>query len=58
MLQLTVLNKTGHSTITHDVETEFRKLVDSGYAAFLNNIQITELPTEGDVLMLAPLAGG
>lgn len=58
MLQLTLLDKHGHSIITHDVEAEFARLVKSGYAAFLDNIQITELPTTGDVLMVSPLAGG
>jgi hypothetical protein len=58
MLKLTVLDKNGHSTITTDVQEEFARLVKAGYAMFLDNIHITELPTEGDVLALSPLAGG
>lgn len=58
MLRLLVLDRNGHSTITTDIEREFRRLVDQGYAAFVNDLQTTTLPTTGDVLMVAPLAGG
>jgi hypothetical protein len=58
MRQLLVLDKNGHSTITENVDAEFHRLIKSGYAAFVNSIQVTELPIEGDILMLSPLAGG
>lgn len=58
MVKLIVLDKNGHSLVTENVETEFRRLVKDGYAAFLENVQIDELPLSGDVTMLAPLAGG
>jgi len=57
-VRLLVLDKNGHSTITTDVEAEFRRLCNQGYAMFVNAIQVTELPATGDVLALAPLAGG
>jgi hypothetical protein len=53
-----VLDKNGHTEVTNDVEAEYKRLIAQGYASFVDNIQVKELPASGDVLMLAPLAGG
>jgi hypothetical protein len=66
MLTLIVLDKNGDTLVTEDVQNEFDRLCKLGYAAFANpsadpsadSIQVTELPAEGNILMLAPLAGG
>lgn len=58
MLQLTVLDKNGHSVVTENVEQEYQKLCKLGYASFLEGVQVNELPQSGDVLMLSPIAGG
>ena len=58
MRSLLVLDKTGHTTVTENIEAEFNRLIRSGYAAFVNNVHVSSLPEEGEILMLAPLAGG
>ena len=60
-MKLIVLDHTGHTTVTDNVEAEFYALIKSGYAAFVNDLQITKFPGSeavGDILMIPAIAGG
>lgn len=66
-MKLLVQDKTGHSVLCDtevDIDKEFASLCKQGYAAFLNDEHITELPAkdkrtaEMEVLVLAPIVGG
>lgn len=55
------LDSKGHTTVETNIETEFAQLLKDGYAMFLDDVQIKELPVgreTGEILALAPLVGG
>ena len=63
MLKIIVPDRTGHTTVETDVQTEFDKLCKQGYAMFVNDEQIKRLPEDPgvgtiEILALAPLVGG
>lgn len=60
MLRILRLDKTGHTTIDTDIDVAFKTLTKQGYAMFLNDEKIKEMPLvdEGEILALAPLVGG
>jgi hypothetical protein len=60
-MKILKLDHTGHTSIDTNIETEFKRLMSQGYAMFLNDEQIKELPVgqeTGEILALAPLVGG
>jgi hypothetical protein len=58
------LDHTGHTTldtISTDLDHEFKTLARQGYAMFLDDVHIKELPVnrpDAEILALAPLVGG
>jgi hypothetical protein len=63
-MKILKLDRTGHSTLCGtevDLNLEFATLTRAGYAMFLDDVHIKELPTDrptAEILALAPLVGG